>query len=83
MVNLAEYAEILDLVEQVGAVADDLTPNEREMFGHLKAKYEAPGQGSFDDKICLEVLLRNVGIRKGYDMKPAEAAARVIDLPRK
>ncbi len=83
MVNLTEHAEILELIEQVNAVADELTPNEREMFGHLKAKYDVPGQGTFDDKVCLEVLLRNVGIRKGYDMTPAEASTRVIDLPRR
>ncbi len=80
--NLVEHAEILDLLGQLDAIADALTSNEREMFAHLKAKYEMPGKSDFDDKICLEVMVRNVGIRKGLDMKPAEAT-RVIDLPRK
>ncbi|MGI9406397.1 MAG: hypothetical protein ACR2O4_08500 [Hyphomicrobiaceae bacterium] len=80
--NLVEHAEILALLEQIEPIAGELTSNEREMYAHLAQKYETPTQGAFDDKVCLEVLIRNVGIRKGFDMKPAEAN-RVIDLPRK
>ena len=82
MVKLAQIAQISQLVEQVEAVADRLTPNELEMFHHLKSKYAEPVQGHFDDVICLEVILRNVTIRQEYGHSPQNAASRRIDLPR-
>ncbi len=80
--NLVEHAEIRDLLDELKPIAEELTPNEREMYTHLAGKYETPTQGAFDDKICLEVMLRNVGIRRGMGIKPADAS-REIDLPRK
>jgi len=80
MVHLANHAEVLKLLAEVEALAADLTPNELEMLSHLKSKYAAPDYGDFDDKICLEVMLRNVAIRKGYTMDPKSDAARVIDV---
>ncbi len=79
--NLVEHAEIRDLIDQLATVADELTPNEREMYAHLDQKYQTPVQGAFDDKVCLDVMLRNVGIRRGMGLKPSEAT-RKIDLPR-
>lgn len=81
MVNLAHYAEIKTLLDDVAACADDLSPNERELFHTLAARYEEPVTGSFEDKTCLEVMLRNVALRKGYGMKASEATRRV-DLAR-
>ena len=83
MVKLAQIAQVSQLVEQVAAVADRLTPNELEMFHHLKSKYAEPVQGHFDDVTCLEVILRNVAIREGYGHSPQSAAGRRIDLPRR
>jgi len=82
MVNLAHYAEIKALLDDVAASAEELSPNERELFHTLTARYEEPVAGSFEDKTCLEVILRNVALRKGYGMKPADATRRV-ELPRK
>ena len=79
--NLVEHTEIRALIDQLTDMADDLTANEREMFTHLKTKYATPTEGAFDDKICLEVMIRNVGIRTELNMKPSEAT-RVIELPR-
>ncbi len=83
MVKLVDYAEILALIERVEAEAAKLAANERELFAHLKAKYADPITGSFDDKTCLEVILRNIEIREGYRLDPADVAARRIDLERK
>ena len=82
MVNLANHAEVLKLLAEAEALAADLTPNEQEMLSHLKSKYAVADHGDFDDKICLEVMLRNVAIRKGYAMDPKSDAARVIDVTR-
>ena len=82
MVNLAHYAEIKTLLDQVAALADELSANERELFHTLAARYDEPVTGSFEDKTCLEVMLRNVGLRKGYGLKAQEATRRV-ELPRK
>jgi len=46
-------------------MAADLTSNEQEMLSHLRWKYVVPDHGDFDDKIYLEVMLRNVAIRRG------------------
>jgi hypothetical protein len=82
VVNLAHYAEIKALLDAVAARADELSPNERELFHTLAARYEEPVAGSFEDKTCLEVMLRNVELRKGYGMKPSDATRRV-ELARK
>ncbi len=82
MVNLAYHAEVLKLLAEVEAMAADLTPNEVEMLSHLRSKYAVPDHGDFDDKICLEVMLRNVAIRRGYKMDPKSDAARMIEVTR-
>ncbi len=83
MVDLVNHAEVQRLLAEAEALAADLTPNEQEMLSHLKSKYAVPDHGDFDDKICLEVMLRNVAIRKGYTMDPKSDAARVIEVTRK
>ncbi len=82
MFSLADFAEVKRLLEEVAAVEDRLTPNELELYRSLKAKYDDPGAGSFDDKTCLEVILRNIEIRKGFRLAPGDTAGRVIDMPR-
>jgi hypothetical protein len=82
MVNLAYHAQVLKLLAEVEAMAADLTPNEQEMLSHLRSKYAVPDHGDFDDKICLEVMLRNVAIRRGYTMDPKSDATRVIEVTR-
>ncbi len=82
MVNLAHYAEIKSLLDEVAVLADQLSPNERELFHTLAARYEEPVTGTFDDKICLEVMLRNVELRKGYGLKASDAT-RQVELERK
>ena len=83
MPKLSELAEVMGLLDRLAAVEEELTPNERELFHSLKAKYGAPGTGSFDDKVCLEVMLRNVEVRRGYGLEPQDTVGRIIDLPRK
>jgi hypothetical protein len=83
LVKLVEFTDILNLIEKVEAQAPKLSANERELFAHLKAKYAEPVTGSFDDKTCLEVILRNIEIREGYRLDPGDVAARRIDLERK
>jgi hypothetical protein len=82
VVNLAHYAEIKAVLDAVAARADELSPNERELFHTLAARYEEPVAGSFEDKTCLEVMLRNVELRKGYGIKASDATRRV-ELARK
>ena len=82
MVNLAQFAQIKTLLDEVAGLADELSPNERELFHTLAARYEEPVTGAFDDKTCLEVMLRNVKIRKSYALKGSDATRR-IDLRRK
>jgi hypothetical protein len=83
MVKLVEFTKILNLIEKVEAQANKLSANERELFAHLKAKYAEPVTGSFDDKTCLEVILRNIEIREGVRLDPGAVATRRIDLERK
>ena len=82
MVDLVNHTEVVKLLAEIEALAADLTPNEREMLAHLRSKYAVPDHGDFDDKICLEVMLRNVAIRKGYSMDPKSDASRVIEVTR-
>ena len=82
MPKLIDLAQVNRLLGQLAAAEEKLTPNERELFHNLKAKYREPGATSFDDKTCLEVMLRNVEIRRGYGLDPQDTAGRIIDLPR-
>jgi len=83
MVDLANRAQVLELLEACEQQKDQLTANEFEMFSQLKSKYNSADEDSldesFDDKICLEVMLRNIGIRKSFKMDKNEAI-RVIDV---
>ena len=61
-------------------VDDQLMPNELETSGSLAMKYAELVSPDATDVTCLEVILRNVKIRKGYDFDPAKDGGRVIDL---
>ena len=82
MFNIAEYAELLRLLEEAAAVEEGLMPNELEMLRSLKTKYVEPSSVDPFDVTALNVMLRNVEIRKGYHFDPKKDAGRVIDLPR-
>jgi len=81
--NLTRHIEVTRLIAEAETVADALTPNELELLRHLKAKYSEPGPGADDDRVCLEVMLRNVKIRKGYAMDPKRDTGRVIEVTRR
>jgi hypothetical protein len=83
MPNLRELAEVTRLLEELAAVEDALTPNERELYRSLAAKYAAPGPVGFEDRTCLEVMLRNIEIRRAHGLDPQDTLGRVVDLPRK
>ncbi len=76
MTAYAAIGRLLDAVERVGA---RLTANEREMLASLAAKYAEPVATEATDVTCLEVMLRNVEIRKGYGIDAAKDAGRVIE----
>ena len=82
MVELVAYVALQRLIEAAEAVEESLMPNEREMLRSLKAKYAAPMDVDPFDTTALEVILRNVEVRKGYDFDPRKDGSRVIDLPR-
>ena len=67
------------MLSEFEEITDQLTANEFEMFSQIKEKYVSSDVGSFDDKVCLEVMLRNISIRKGYGMDK-DNATRVINL---
>jgi len=83
VVNLPNYVETKRLLDEIEAVADDLMANEIEMFASLKAKYAEAVDSDPFDVTALNVLLRNVAVRKGYDFDPRRDGGRVIDLPTK
>ena len=82
MFDMAQFVEVKQLLEQVERIESKLTSNEREMFRSLLSKYDEPGHIDFDDRICLEVILRNVEVRKGFNFDPGRDPGRSIDLPR-
>lgn len=83
MVALAAFATLRGLIEAAEAAEESLMPNEREMLRSLRSKYAAPAGVDPFDRTALEVMLRNVEIRKGYDFDPHRDGGRVIDLPRR
>ena len=83
MFNMTRHIEVQRLLERIAAVEDQLLPNELEMVRSLKAKYDDPGPNDFDDTTVLEVILRNVEIRKGYRIDAKRDAPRSYELERK
>ena len=82
MVELVAHVALQRLIEAAEAVEESLMPNEREMLRSLRAKYLVPIDVDPFDATALEVILRNVEVRKGYDFDPRKDGGRVIDLPR-
>ena len=82
MVELLALVALQHLIEAAEAVEESLMPNEREMLYSLKAKYREPMDVDPFDATALEVIVRNVEVRKGYDFDPRRDGGRVIDLPR-
>jgi hypothetical protein len=82
MFNMVAYSALKSLIDEVAAVDDRLMPNEIETYRSLAMKYAEPVSPEATDVTCLEVILRNVRIRRGYDFDPATDGGRIIDLPR-
>lgn len=79
MSKIVDRAEVLQLLSELESLKSKLTSNELEMYTSIKSRYKAFDEESFDDKVCLQVMVRNIGIREGYGMDKNEAT-RVIDL---
>ena len=82
MFNMAAYAALKQLIDELAAVDDQLMPNELETYRSLALKYAEPVSPDATDVTCLEVILRNIEIRRSYDFDPATDGGRIIDLPR-
>ena len=83
MFNMTGYVEPKRLLTRVEAIEEKLMPNELEMLRSLKAHYVEPLNPDPFDVTSLNVMLRNVEIRKGYRFDPRRDGGRVIDLPRR
>ena len=82
MVKLVAYAEFKAMLARAVELEGALLPNEVEMLHSLSAKYREPLDLDPFDVTALEVILRNVEIRKGYRLDVKKDPAKVIDLPR-
>ena len=82
MANMTGYVELKRLLTEVEAIEEKLMPNELEMLRSLKAKYIEPLNPDPFDVTSLNVLVRNVEIRRGYRFDPRKDGGRVINLPR-
>ncbi len=81
MFNMAGYAEVKRLLGELQAVENKLMPNELEMLRSLKVKYTEPLTPDPFNHTSLNVMLRNVEIRKGYRIEPRKDGGRIINLP--
>lgn len=61
---MAALDEIRALLDRVGEIESQLADNEREMYLALRGKYADACEIGFEDKLLLEVMLRNVGVRE-------------------
>ena len=80
MFDMARHIRVKALLDEVAAVEDKLSFNELEMVRHLKEKYGDPGHNDTDDVVALEVILRNVEIRRGFDMDVKKDPGRLIPV---
>ncbi len=82
MFNMTGYVELKRLLTEVEAIEEKLTPNELDMLRSLKVKYIEPLNPDPFDVTSLNVMLRNVEIRRGYRFDPRKDGGRVNNLPR-
>ncbi len=66
--GLEQLSKIKDLIEQISIIEDQLNDSERAIFEELRQKHAETSAIGFDDKILLEVMLRNINIRRHTDM---------------
>ncbi len=78
-----QYLEVQRLLDDVEDVADELAPNERDMVDWLRRSCEDPSHNEAQAVHLLETILRNVRIRRGYDIDASERPPRKIDLGHK
>lgn len=83
MANLARMAEVARLLELLQPLEEQLLPNELEMVRSLRLKYADPAVTDFDDAVVLEVILRNIEIRRGFRIDPKTDGGRVFELERR
>ncbi len=83
MFDMARHLRVRELLDEVTVVEDELGFNELEMVRHLKEKYADPGNNDADDVVALEVILRNVEIRRGYNVDVKKHPGRVISMTKR
>ncbi len=83
MCSLPGFVELKRLLTKVAAIEEKLMPNELEMLRSLQAKYVEPLNPDPLGVTSLNVMLRNVEIRKGNRFDPRRDGDRVINLPRR
>lgn len=83
MTDLVRFAEVRQLLEQVEEVADELADNERDMVADLRTNYADPSHNEAHAVRLLETILRNIAIRRGYDIDASDHVRRKIDLRHK
>ena len=66
MAKLVAFAQFQSMLSRAVEVEEELLSNEIEMLHSLGAKYAEPLTPDPFDITALEVILRNVEIRKGY-----------------
>lgn len=82
MQDLVRGVEVAELLEELAALEAELLPAELELMRDLAAKYAEPCTGAFDDVMCLQVIQRNVKIRKGYAPDSERESERAISRKR-
>ncbi|MDD9879051.1 MAG: hypothetical protein OXR84_16595 [Magnetovibrio sp.] len=82
MFDMTAYAEAKRLIAELLDIEDQLMANELEMLHSLRDKYAEPITLDPFDVTALNVMMRNIEIRRGYDFDPKRDGGRVIDLPR-
>jgi hypothetical protein len=81
--NIVIYAAFKERLDAVSALEGQLIPNELETYRSLALKYAEPVTPDPTDVACLDVIARNVEIRKGYNFDSKSDGGRVIDMPSK
>lgn len=70
LTDLATLVEIQDLIEKATRLESRLAENEKAVLAELRDKYAGPCEIGDQDKTLLQVMLRNVAIRKEKGLGP-------------
>jgi hypothetical protein len=82
MVQITLMAAIRNALSDLKEIEGDLMANELELCAVLRKKYAESIEAEEEDLLCLDLIKRNIGVRKSHRFDPRKDAKHDITFER-